>query len=268
MGDTTDRGPFRAYFKRSGDSLGPINFVASTEGIKRDGLDLRMDGGDINEYLQNPVVLWAHDYRGERLPIGRTVSLRKQKTRLKARVEFDPDDDFAMQVDRKYRAGYLNAVSIGWDETEYDSETRQVTGWTLLDISAVPVPGDPGALMERQAAMLRSYTVGDDDNQGGVPCQVCRLLVPWPEALSTDSFVGHLDCALRVGATDAAPPAGPEDGASGGATPKPILLDVADALQSAAAALTAAAEMVAPEDGGKKDEGETAEALSILEALS
>ena len=51
-------------------------------------------------------------------------------------------DDFAQQVARKYRNGYLNAVSVSWDAIDGKNH--------LLEISAVPIPMDPDALMERQ----------------------------------------------------------------------------------------------------------------------
>ena len=148
--------PVRVRQANPGD---PIRFTASTEGVKRDGLDLRLDGLDITAYLQNPVFLWAHDYAGRTLPIGRTVNLEKRDGALVVDVVFDQSDDFARRVERKYRDGYLNAVSIGWiiTEMERSDEAIVVTRADLLDVSAVPVPGDPAALMEREAAALRSW---------------------------------------------------------------------------------------------------------------
>lgn len=143
----------RAYFDRAGDGAsdtGPIRFVASAEGVKRDGKDLKMDDWDLENYRKNPVVLWGHDYWGNRLPIGRSeVSIEGK--RLMADVTFDPDDEFARQIERKYRNGFLNTVSVGWDTHRDGEETRN----ELLDISAVPVPGDPDALMERQIRAIQ-----------------------------------------------------------------------------------------------------------------
>jgi hypothetical protein len=134
---------------------GAFTFTAATAGIKRDGLDLKMDGGRVENYLANPVVLWAHDYFGERLPIGRALGVRLMKTKVKARVQFDMGDEFAAQVARKYEEGYLNTVSIGWDIISMGDDGRTVEEWDLLDISAVPVPGDPAALVERKQTNLR-----------------------------------------------------------------------------------------------------------------
>jgi len=146
---------------------GPIRFVASTGGVKRDGKDLDPSRWMLGNYRANPVVLWGHDYFGGRLPVGRAeVSIGEG--RLVADVTFDRGDVFATEVERKYRAGFLHAVSVGWDEVAADEGGDWVPVRTLswqvkpedirydlLDVSAVPVPGDPSALMERERAGLR-----------------------------------------------------------------------------------------------------------------
>lgn len=126
----------------------PIRFIASTEGTKRDGKELLVEGWRVDNYRKNPVFLWAHDYAGTRLPLGRAEVGFQERT-LIADVQFDQEDEFARQVERKYRARYLHAVSVGWDEAGDG-------GNELLDISAVPVPGDPDALVERQLRAMRA----------------------------------------------------------------------------------------------------------------
>lgn len=135
---------------------GAIRFVASTEGIKRDGLEISSAGWQLDNYRKNPVVLWGHDYM-TRPPIGR-AEVAIDGDRLVADVTFDRADPFAAEVERKYRAGYLNAVSVGWESLE--DSGQKVTRQDLLDISAVPVPGDPDALIQRQAAAMRAYLDG------------------------------------------------------------------------------------------------------------
>jgi hypothetical protein len=178
----------RAFAERKEGEPGkagePITFVASTEGVKRDGKNLDVKRWNLDNYLRNAVFLWAHDYMGRNLPIGRSaVEIRGKQ--LVAEVTFDQADDFARQVEMKYRNGYLNAVSVGWldlarckkcgnlldawsywgmeylrkkcphCEAELTGESVDLE-YDLLDISGVPVPGDPDALIERQYAALRS----------------------------------------------------------------------------------------------------------------
>lgn len=152
---------FPAYHERR-LSDGTHVFVATTGGGKRDGLSLDMTGGDFTNYLRNPVFLWAHDYQGQHLPIGRTVRLVPSKTRLRAHVQFDQADEFAREVERKFDEGYLSAVSVGWMDLERDAK-GVITRWDLLDISAVPVPGDPDALIERELALVRSFIAEHED---------------------------------------------------------------------------------------------------------
>lgn len=137
-----------------------MRFVASTEDVARDGLVIEAAGWQLDNYRNNPVVLWSHDYWGRTLPIGR-AEVSVEGTRLMADVTFDVDDPFAVQIKRKYERKFLNAVSVGWDTKEFapspDGKTApRITKAELLDISAVPVPGDPGALKERQLAGARS----------------------------------------------------------------------------------------------------------------
>ena len=140
----------RAYCDRAAAEAAaegtPIRFIASTEGVKRDGKDLKATDWRMDNYKANPVVLWAHDYMGERLPIGR-ADATMDGARLLADVTFDQGDEFARQVESKYRRGFLSAVSVGWNDEKGGARD-------LLDISAVPVPADPQALMQRQAAAL------------------------------------------------------------------------------------------------------------------
>lgn len=135
---------------------GPIRFVASTEGIKRDKLQLSAAGWQLDNYRKNPVVLWGHDYLG-RAPIGR-AEVAVEGEQLVTDVTFDSGDPFAADIERKYRNGFLHAVSVGWEVLEEDGQ--RILKQDLLDISAVPVPGDPDALIQRQAVAMRAFLDG------------------------------------------------------------------------------------------------------------
>lgn len=150
---------------------GPIRFVASTEEIARDGKSLKVADWRLENYKRNPVVLWVHDYMGRNLPIGRAVDVRAEGQQLVADVEFDQADEFARQVESKYRRGYLNAVSVGWTDVSQGKQTYH----DLMDISAVPVPADPKALkadeqraVESVAAELRAL-LDEADTRGAIP---------------------------------------------------------------------------------------------------
>ncbi|HVQ96126.1 MAG TPA: hypothetical protein VMU51_34215 [Mycobacteriales bacterium] len=147
---------------------GPVVFSASTEGLNRYGFRLRNDGWRLDHYQANPVFLWMHDTWSP--PIGRAeASLDSGGKTLAAAVTFDSEDEFAAGIERKYRAGFLNAVSVGWDFVNPDGSPildwwrltpEQMVSdqvfYDLCEISAVPVPGDPGALTQQHRLALGS----------------------------------------------------------------------------------------------------------------
>ena len=149
---------------------GPLVFTASTPGTKRDGYDTAALPWRTENYRSNPVITWVHDFAGNRLPIGRAdievtggarAGGKSEPEGILAAITFDRADPFAAEVERKYRDGFLHAVSVSWDDVDADGVPTRVSGkdavaHDLLEIAAVPVPGDPAALLERQAVALRS----------------------------------------------------------------------------------------------------------------
>lgn len=139
----------------------PIRVVAATEGRKPDGIDLRMDTVDLDRFRANPVIMYGHEYWGrDGLPIGRAERVEVDGARLVEDLRFDPDDDFAATVERKLRAGFLNAVSIGFNA--YDiGEDGVPARWELFETSVVPLPMDPAALVEAGRARGLAAMLGE-----------------------------------------------------------------------------------------------------------
>lgn len=146
----------------SAPDLGPgvIQFIASTDGQKRDGNRVRNSGWHFENFSKNPVFLWCHDYRS--LPIGRHVDWRVEKEKdgyvLRIWSQFcDPEIyAFADKIRKMYEAGFLRAGSIGWNPIKFEimrDRDGQFAGFDfvendLLEFSAVPVPSDPDAIVE------------------------------------------------------------------------------------------------------------------------
>jgi len=158
----------RAYCERqaaeSGQPGAPIRFVASSDGMARDGKALDPADFQLDNFRRNPVFLWVHDYWGQHLPIGRVPNVEATGSQLLADVEFDQADEFARQVESKYRRGFLNAVSIGWQDVQEGKRTWH----DLLDISGVPVPADPNALKADQVRALAALGREIEDLLGDV----------------------------------------------------------------------------------------------------
>lgn len=129
---------------RAGEPGSPLRFIITTTGKKRDGLDLKMDRFRLDNFNRNPVMLWMHgrDLARGSLPIGRWQNLERSSQRITGEAIFDQDDDFARGVERKYRAGYLNAVSVSW----LPERAGDAWNYDMLEASAVSVPADPDAV--------------------------------------------------------------------------------------------------------------------------
>lgn len=144
----------------------PLRVVMASEGRMADKIDLRMAGADLGRFRGNPVLGYGHSYWGRtNLPIGRVDpdSLTIADKQLSGEIHFDQGDEFAREVERKMRAGFLNAVSIGFDVTQWESAEDNywrggvASKWELSELSVVPVPMDSSALV------TSGRTAPDDD---------------------------------------------------------------------------------------------------------
>lgn len=142
--------------KKRGKPGEPITFVATTEGIKGDGLNLMMDKLDLERFEANPVIGYGHNFFGRsNLPIGRAVDIEVDAPALRLSVAFDQADEFATTVEQKVRDRYLNAMSVGFDVNGVDDETGIPRSWELFESSIVPIPLDPEALSEVGRAAVK-----------------------------------------------------------------------------------------------------------------
>lgn len=146
---------------RSGKAMpspgGPLTFVVSSGAVDRHGDVVSPEGWRLDAYRANPVVLWAHDYR--RPAIGRAQSVWSDGRALLAHLEFAPTE-FAREVEALYRSGYQQGVSVGFRPLRFEERRDTRTGaflgirfleQELLEISAVPVPANQGALLHGNA---------------------------------------------------------------------------------------------------------------------
>ena len=156
-----------------------IRFIGSTENPDRSDDIVTLEGWETENYIKNPVFLWAHNYSIP--PVGRTVNLSVDPM-SKALVfdvyfptveeisEKENPSEHALFVDsvyKMYKNRLLNATSVGFRGKQYAAREDQADkpaharGYRfekqeLLELSAVPVPANPEAL-----AIMRS-TFGDD----------------------------------------------------------------------------------------------------------
>lgn len=186
----------------------PLRVVMASEGRQADGIDLRMSGADLSRYRANPVLGYGHSYYGRtNLPIGRvdTQSIEVSGSQLAGDLDFDQGDDFAREIERKMRGGYINAVSIGFDVRQWESSDQNywkggvATKWELSELSVVPVG------MDAKALVTSGRQAGEDDD---VLPAVLRFL---GEELARRGLLPlpHLGEALRPPTNDTPPPSAP-----------------------------------------------------------
>jgi phage head maturation protease len=140
------------------------------------------------EYLLNPVVLWAHN-RSQFPPIGTCAWLDPQPRRVVAETHFAQKNRLAEDIFRLYEQGVLRGWSIGFvprkayrvptsrvnEQARYPSDNfaLRVEEWDLLEYSAVPIPENPGALtVALQKGLVKDVLLRDwlsliADDRGG-----------------------------------------------------------------------------------------------------
>lgn len=198
---------------------GPLRFVASSTGVNRYGFSLRNEGWQLDNHAANPVFLWMHDTS---IPAIGTAPARRENGELACYATFDRDDPFAASVERKYRRGFMAAVSVGWDFVDErgmpiddwwrmsHERARDEVFYDLTEISAVPVPGDPRALQQQRSSLslLGRHMVEmlDEQERGEATADEIRAAVRTElAALGID-----LDALTKRTEPDEEPPGEPE----------------------------------------------------------
>ncbi len=137
-----------------------VSFVASSSSPDRYGDIIDQKGWMLENYRKNPVVLLNHD--SNQLPIGKgNVHLRDGQ--LVIDVQFDQEDERAREVERKAKAGFMNAVSVGFrplesksrselpeDNKYYGQRGMYYSKSELLEVSIVTIPANGEATMLEQ----------------------------------------------------------------------------------------------------------------------
>ena len=134
---------------------GEVEFVVSTGAMDSHGERINVDGIDLRQFKQNPVVLWGHD--GFNLPIAKATKVWKEAGKLMARAKFYLKDEFARKVYDYIVDGYLNAVSIGGMVDEWGTDGITIQKMTMKEFSVVSVPANPEALVAAKSLSTKQY---------------------------------------------------------------------------------------------------------------
>lgn len=125
---------------------GVLEATITTSNTDRHNENIVTDGINVDAYMNNPVVLYGHDYQG--LPIGKTIKLTTMKNKIKARFQLAVEEyPFAKTVYDMVKNGYLNAVSIGGIVREWSDDYRSILQMEMVEFSVVPVPANAEAII-------------------------------------------------------------------------------------------------------------------------
>lgn len=154
-----------------------LEFIGSTGHVDRYGDIIEPGGWDLKNYKKNPVFLFGHDYRQP--PVGKAVKVWVDGNALKFHIKFADAETYAFAdtIYRLYQGGFMRATSVGFADKEREpiidkKNEGQQTGWRFLkqelyELSAVPVPANPNALM--LAVQKGIATPKDIETMTGVP---------------------------------------------------------------------------------------------------
>jgi len=126
---------------------GVLEAIITTSAVDRHNESIDTAGISYKDYMNNPVVLYGHDYDG--LPIGKTLKLTKQMgSQIKARFQLAVEEyPFAATVYEMIKGGYINAVSIGGIVKEWSKDYSTILKMDMAEFSIVPVPANSEALI-------------------------------------------------------------------------------------------------------------------------
>ncbi len=147
------------------DDTRQMLFAISSEAVDRDTDTVAIDGWDLKNYRNNPVVLFGHNYWNNEAPVvGNSLSEFIANKKLKSLMEFTPQGmvPLADTLFGLYSNGFMHATSVGFIANQYDFvEDDPDRMWgidfleqELIEYSLVPVPSNPEALQEARSKSI------------------------------------------------------------------------------------------------------------------
>ena len=111
---------FNTKIKEIDEKENSIRFIFSTDDEDRHGEIVDQKGWDLNEYLKNPVVLFAHDHYQP--AVGQVTELRlNEDSNLEGVIKFAVDEyEFAKTLFNLYKGKFMRAVSAGFINKKYE----------------------------------------------------------------------------------------------------------------------------------------------------
>jgi len=152
------------FTKNSVDGVESPYFHAtfSSANMDRHG-EIVMQVFDLKGFINNPVYLDSHNYDSIEHIIGKIHDINTNGGSLNGDIEFCLDNPKGVMADKMVKGGFLNTSSIGFIPTNFDNDGN-ILASELLEISAVAVPANADALMDKKEAEVKAE--GDECDMG------------------------------------------------------------------------------------------------------
>lgn len=171
----SSRKEFGGRLKQAG---GEYRIIATTTDPDRDGEVVVSRGvQNLDRYLKNnPVILWGH--RWDEPPVGKATGAELFDDRLELTIEW-ADTEFGREVKYLFDGGFMSSFSIGFlpRNGEIRGGAWHHTEWDLLEVSAVPIPANEFAVIQRSL---------QNDNTDSVQLAKVKRLVYQPVAAEAE----------------------------------------------------------------------------------
>lgn len=110
---------------------------------------------DLKWFKQNPVFLDSHNYGTIAAILGKISGTRVKDGLLQGDIEFALDNPLGLLAMKLASGGFLNATSIGFIPRAFNDD-GSISKSELLEVSAVSVPAQPMALLEKAMEIVES----------------------------------------------------------------------------------------------------------------
>ena len=149
---------FNVELKEINEEEHTISAVFSTADVDRSEEVIDQKGWILDEYLTNPVILFAHDHYQP--AVAKTISIGiNSRNELEGVVKFAVEEyPFAQILFNLYKGGYMRAFSVGFSnlENEVVDDVMILKKNKLYEISVVNVGANAMALAKNSLAEARA----------------------------------------------------------------------------------------------------------------
>ncbi|MHA1853387.1 MAG: HK97 family phage prohead protease [Candidatus Heimdallarchaeaceae archaeon] len=135
-------------FKQIKKKENKFDVVMSTSTEDRHG-DIVEQNWDLKNFKKNPVFLDSHNYGSIEHILGKVNKAKAKDGTLIGQIEYALDSLKGLLAFKLTKGGFLHTVSVGFIPKEFEEKTGKILKSELLELSAVSVPANPEALIEK-----------------------------------------------------------------------------------------------------------------------